>query len=116
MSGITQIALTSWVGVVCLIGLFDRERVWNYGFWQWFLVVWQAINTACFVVATNKAFKLAPATVLMPFEHLSLPLGFLVGALFFRERLTPSVVLGGVTIVLSSLFYMMHLPGTTRSS
>ena len=116
MSGITQIALTSWVGVVCLIGLFDPVRVWNYGFGQCFLVVWQSINTACFVVATNKAFKLAPATVLMPFEHLSLPLGFLVGVLFFGESLTLSVVLGGGAIVLSSLFYMMHLPDTSRFS
>lgn len=52
--------------------------------------------------------RLAPASLLAPFRYLTVPIGIIVGIIFFGEALTGTIVLGSLIIVVASVFILLR--------
>lgn len=50
--------------------------------------------------------RLAPASLLAPFRHLSVPIGIIAWVTLFGESLTAEIAIGSAAIVLSSVFIL----------
>ncbi len=51
--------------------------------------------------------KFAPASLLAPLRYISVPIGILVGVMFFDERLYASFFLGTFLIIISSIVIVL---------
>jgi drug/metabolite transporter (DMT)-like permease len=55
----------------------------------------------------TRAFRLADASLIVPLDFLRLPLIAVVGALAYRERLEPAVLLGAV-VMFAGIYYSVR--------
>lgn len=63
----------------------------------WVVLIGAAGLSAHFCIA--RALKIAPATVVMPFDFLRLPVAAAIGLLFYGEPIGPLVIAGGALIL-----------------
>ena len=68
----------------------------------WVALIGGAGLMAHFCIAS--ALRLAPATLVMPFDFLRLPVIALVGMLFYDEPVGPLVILGAALILTGNYF------------
>ncbi|WP_232824942.1 DMT family transporter [Primorskyibacter marinus] len=91
-------------GLICA-GLDGEIAVPSAATWPWIALISCAGLVAHFCL-TN-ALRIAPASVVMPFDFLRLPLIALIGMLFYNEPLDIFVILGAVVIFGANYFNIL---------
>ena len=79
----------------------------------WIALIGGAGLTAHFCIAN--ALRLAPATLVMPFDFLRLPVIALVGMVFYDEPIGPLVILGA-TLILTGNYFNIRAEARRRAA
>ena len=101
-----QLLINSVVQCLLVAPWLGLEGCFNFGLGQWWVIGASAICQIFFLVFFVLAFRQTSSPVLMPFEHLGVPLAFLISYLWFGEEAKWTTWVGGWMIVGSSLTYM----------
>lgn len=86
------------------LGIEDMTFDWNAPLWIWGLALGMGIIGCIGHHLIVQAFKLAPASLLAPFQYIEIVAAVALGWLVFNELPTPSKWLGIAIIVLSGLY------------
>src|SRR5262245_56678644 len=94
-----------FASVVSLIGAIPEWKWPSLGDWFW-LCSLGLIGEVGQILVT-RALRLAPASVLAPFDYSSIVLAVLYGYLWFKEQPSPAVWVG-LPLVIGSGLYILH--------
>jgi drug/metabolite transporter (DMT)-like permease len=92
-------------GVVSLIGAIP-EWIWPTAM-DWIWLIGLGLLGGVAQILMTRAWRLAPAAVLAPFDYTSIVLAMLFGYLWFREEPSPTVWYG-LPLVIGSGLYILH--------
>jgi drug/metabolite transporter (DMT)-like permease len=88
--------MQSVFGLIC--AGFDGDIAWpSSAIWPWVIVV--SVAGLCAHFCLTQALSIAPATIVMPFDFLRLPIIAAIGYAFYNEALDPWVISGAVIII-----------------
>lgn len=90
------------------LGLVSPELAWVWPSGsQWLIVLVIGLIGGCGQILITIAFRLAPVSVVAPFDYMALVYGFILGFVFFQEVPDAYLVVGGLVVVASGI-YIVH--------
>lgn len=94
-----------FASLVSLVGAIPNWRWPPLADWFWLCSL--GLVGGCGQILVTRALRLAPASVLAPFDYSSIALAVLFGYLWFREEPSPAVWLG-LPLVIGSGLYILY--------
>jgi drug/metabolite transporter (DMT)-like permease len=94
----------------CIIG---AAGIGVWGFYvmpleAWFYCLWSGAIGATGWLLMGKAYKMAPAATIAPFQYSEIITGALLGFLIWHDVPSPNVIAGAIIITLSGVYVVTH--------
>jgi drug/metabolite transporter (DMT)-like permease len=94
--------------VASIVSLFGAIADWKWPPWpDWIWLCSLGLIGGSGQILVTRALRLAPASVLAPFDYTSIAFAMLYGYLWFREQ-PSSAVWYGLPLVIGSGLYILH--------